>query len=173
MKLLLYCTKSQKNDRLCRENDWQVLSGSVVASCECYWVEEIFKDTYDWDWGSGDELRTNTYDSEDLADHACLDYEELEKYLKVIKYDEYHIKSYQKGYALILEENVTVFDRPKELSDYGLKKAPQNMMYVYDENGEKCVLISIRPEYLLKIISGEKTIEIRKRIVSELKKLIE
>lgn len=47
---------------------------------------------------------------------------------------------------------------------YGLKKAPQNMMYVYDDV-EKKVLISIRPEWLCKILNGEKTIEVRKKVL--------
>ena len=50
---------------------------------------------------------------------------------------------------------------------YGLKKAPQNMMYVYDDV-EKKVLISIRPEWLCKILNGEKTIEVRKQVLKEM-----
>ena len=48
-----------------------------------------------------------------------------------------------------------------------LYKAPQNMMYVFDLE-EKKVLISIRPEWLCKILNGEKTIEVRKKVLKEM-----
>lgn len=48
-----------------------------------------------------------------------------------------------------------------------LYKAPQNMMYVYDGD-EKKVLISIHPEWLCKILNGEKTIEVRKKVLKEM-----
>ena len=85
-----------------------------------------------------------------------------------------YIKLGDNGYGLHLS-NVKVFDEPKELRYYNDKeyhritKAPQNMMCVYDEDGNKYVLISIRPEWICKILNGEKTIEIRKQIVKELK----
>lgn len=56
-----------------------------------------------------------------------------------------------------------------------LQKAPQNMMRVYDpweidENGvgEAYVLISIHPEWICKILNGEKTIEVRKKVLKEM-----
>lgn len=54
-----------------------------------------------------------------------------------------------------------------EYEFYGLKKAPQNMMYVYDGD-EKKVLISIRPEWMCKICNGEKDIELRKVVLKEM-----
>ena len=48
-----------------------------------------------------------------------------------------------------------------------LYKAPQNMMYVFDLE-EKKVLISIHPEWLCKILNGEKTIEVRKKVLKEM-----
>lgn len=50
-----------------------------------------------------------------------------------------------------------------------LYKAPQNMMYVFDLE-EKKVLTSIRPEWLVKILNGEKTIEVRKKVLKEMLK---
>ena len=57
--------------------------------------------------------------------------------------------------------------------DYSIsiKKAPQNMCYCYEKVGrglydfEKKVVISIRPEWLCKILTGEKTIEVRKKVL--------
>ena len=53
-------------------------------------------------------------------------------------------------------------------------RAPQNMMYVYTsfELPEivetKYVLISIRPEWLCKILNREKTIEVRRKVLKEM-----
>ena len=100
------------------------------------------------------------------------------------------------GYALHLS-NVKVFDEPKELKDYSvnnplfeniemfgwmfedvahyisLTKAPQNMCNVYDNQGNHYILISIRPEHLCKILNGEKTIEVRKKVLNSLKEMLE
>ena len=46
-----------------------------------------------------------------------------------------------------------------------VEKAPQNMMRVYDKNGQEYILISIRPKWVEKILNGEKTIEIRKSVL--------
>lgn len=54
-----------------------------------------------------------------------------------------------------------------EYEFYGLKKAPQNMMYVYDGD-EKKVLISIRPQWMCKICNREKDIEVRKIVLKEM-----
>lgn len=50
---------------------------------------------------------------------------------------------------------------------YGLKKAPQNMMYVYDGD-EKKVLISIRSPWMCKILNKEKDIEVRRVVLKEM-----
>jgi hypothetical protein len=49
-----------------------------------------------------------------------------------------------------------------------LEKAPQNMMWVYvKENGkwEERLLISVRPQWLCKILNGEKDIEVRRKVL--------
>lgn len=45
--------------------------------------------------------------------------------------------------------------------------APQNMYYCW-YNGEKYALISIQPQWLVKILNGEKTIEVRKKVLKEM-----
>ena len=98
------------------------------------------------------------------------------------------------GYVLHLS-NVKVFDEPKELakhtldnnSDYYVKKwikkfdsfkgsaltkAPQNMCNVYDRFGNHYILISIQPQHLAKILNGEKTIEVRKKILNSFKEAL-
>lgn len=57
---------------------------------------------------------------------------------------------------------------------YDIVKAPQNMMRVVDYkighigNEEIKVLISIRPKWISKILNGEKTIEVRKKVLKEM-----
>ena len=90
-----------------------------------------------------------------------------------------YIKLGNNGYALHLS-NLSIYDEPKELSEFYkdslLKEriliAPQNMCRIYDTKGNIYILISIRPEWLCKILNGEKTIEIRKQIVNELKEMM-
>lgn len=52
--------------------------------------------------------------------------------------------------------------------DNEVDKAPQNMMYCYGVNGKRYVLISIKPEWLCKILNREKTIEVRKKVLKEM-----
>jgi len=65
------------------------------------------------------------------------------------------------------------FDKCKECRDnydyFNLKRAPQNMMYVYDYLGDKYVLISVHPEWLAMILNGLKTIEVRKQVLNCMK----
>lgn len=49
-----------------------------------------------------------------------------------------------------------------------IDKAPQNMMRVIDWNGETKILISIQPQWMCKILNGEKTIEVRKKVLKEM-----
>lgn len=164
------------------------LNGKIVAECECEKVEEIIcSKIFN---GVGFDV---IYDTCELLENklykkSCLDY--------------YHFGDYfgekdnePVGYALHLS-NVKVFDEPKELKDYSvnnplfeniemfgwmfedvahyipLTKAPQNMCNVYDNQGNHYILISIRPEHLCKILNGEKTIEIRKKILNSLKEVL-
>ena len=175
MKALLYCTKAKPY--LTKECDFvgyvdghtgyvyylnkikpltKVLNGTIVAQCEIE-VEPI------------DNLGVcpSRY-PEELLELSCLDEEELNEYLR----DE-------GGYALHITE-LSEFDPPmtfernyiyKTVHGMNLyKKAPQNMSYAYDRFGNKVALISIRPEWMQKILKGEKTIEIRRKVLKEMLK---
>ena len=179
MKLLLYCTKQplflvrNESDNYYYTmnkgtlNDYknvETYNGNIVAECD-FEVEEIKYKKY----------RNSIYEDEDdtleasdeLLKNACLDLDDLSIYL-----------NFNEGYAIHIK-NLNIFDRPRGLQYYTAKskegceylvdKAPQNMMYCYGKNtGEKYVLISIRPEWLCKILNGEKTIEIRKKVLKEM-----
>jgi predicted transcriptional regulator len=189
-KLLLYCTKAkpyitQGNDGSvypsCVISDgiqeWH-LNGKIVAECD-FEVEEIrlTKSLY-----LDEDYITNTLREKEILKYSCLSYCELADYL-----------GGKDGYAIHIK-NLHIFDKSKELSDYykfdgiyndinnwkTIDKAPQNMMYAYDLISElgfsgtynmqliKKVLISIQPQWMCKILNGDKTIEVRKVVLKEM-----
>lgn len=190
MKLLLYCTKAKNElERLEIEHGdfWYgcptytgnetPLNGKIVAECDCDKVEFIKLITDD-PLGAP-FYETDTLDEEDILKQSCLNADELYKYLEK-----------NNGYALHLS-NLKVFDEPKELSEfktkqtccknsfghlvyeyYPIKKAPQNMMKCFDKKGNEYILLSIKPQHLYNILNGDKTIEVRKKILNCMKELI-
>ena len=179
MKLLLYCTKSKPylfdfildqypnryglyDTKKDCDSEEEALNGKIVAECD-----------YEVEWYDTYYSCMNFKENNGLV-KSCLTDEELFDYLKgKSEFYSIHIK------------NLHIFDEPKELSDYyktskintfddydlvneSIDKAPQNMMYCYDDKDDKKVLISIRPEWLCKILNGEKTIEIRKKVPKEM-----
>ena len=176
MKLLLYCTKQPSYLYDFRNItgmfdcykvkqthfDNFILNGKIVAECDfevekISKVKDIYDDTYFYD--------TPTLWYDDLLKKSCLTDGQLYGYLEN-----------GTGYAIHIK-NLNIFDKPKELQLYSSmreeyrakEKAPQNMCNVYYDEGTKhYILISIRPEWLCKILNGEKTIEIRKKILKEM-----
>lgn len=131
------------------DNDVQIsqqLNGKIVAQCNCEKVDLICPDFNYLDASCKDGKGFILY-------KACLTRKDLVDYGKG-KY----------LYALHLS-NLEVFNNPKDLSDFGVKTAPQNIRKVFDDNGNEYVLISIRPNYLANILNGKKTIEVRKKIL--------
>lgn len=193
-KVLLYCTKGMpllyENPFILKtESDHGFLSrgkyitsvfgmplkplnGKIVAKCDVKTERIVI---------AGDESRYffATESLYDIQYKSCLTTEQLKDYL---------VKDNAKdfGYALHIM-NLNIFDKPKELSDYctyigkgdewiskPVTKAPQNMQYVWlpnEENGfiNIFALISIRPEWLCKILNGEKPIEVRRNVLKKMK----
>lgn len=180
--LLLYCTKAKpylyRQDDDCFEllnklkNEdtssykkyYRLNNGKIVAECD-FEVEELRLDNDDplgayW-------YETETLNKYEVLEKSCLTDDELFDYLG----------EYNKGYAIHIK-NLHIFDKPRELRDYKgiskgnffkiIEKAPQNMQMVLNEKLEDCILISIRPEWLCKILNGEKTIEVRKKVLKEM-----
>lgn len=177
VKLLLYCTKtkpyltmgtdfvSYKKFYLLGE-DYGCLNGKIVAECDCEKVEKWFWNGW-WEcYAKNTDIDIQDINDEDF-DKSCLNFERLNEYLK-----------YENGYALHLS-NLKIFDEAKELEEFykdsllkeRVLKAPQNMCRIYDTKGNIYILISIKPEWLCKILNGEKTIEVRKQILRELMEL--
>lgn len=192
LKLLWYCTKAKGKNYYLRKlengkyrlgrDKGDSLNGKIVAESD-FEVEKVY---FHQDCGFTHKLCETK-----LLKHSCLSYEQLEDYLHGYGGYAIHIKNleiFDKPKKLIYfykrTEKVNPdiicslctnypFDKCKECRDnydyFNLKRAPQNMMYVYDYLGDKYVLISIRPEWACKILNGEKTIEVRKQVLNCMK----
>lgn len=186
MKILLYCTKQPH--KLYATNEGYVLSdfelgehyktkeklnGKIVAECDVTIFDIHPCVSYKGGLEYGSNCMWATFiNEEDLLNKSCLTMEELNKYLASNK---------SRGYGIGIEK-LHIFDEPRKLSDYYNEKlnyitrAPQNMCYAYepyqvDEINfelDRKILISIRPEWLFKILKGEKIIEVRKKVLKEM-----
>lgn len=178
MKALLYCTKAKprlikgkhefyttdvRKDFITPFQFENTLNGYIVAECDIDKVEEI--------------KLFFCENVEEFEKQSCLTMKQVVEYTG----------DFNKGYALHLS-NVKAFDELKDMNSfyanhcidkYGitscdmLMKAPQNMMNVCNSQGNRYVLISIQPQWLCKILNGEKTIEVRKQILNCLKEMVE
>lgn len=161
------------------------LNGKIVGECD-FDVEKIRKG---WGCLNGTKYFRNSvehyYPDYELEQQSCLGFNEIDKYLKGTLNENC-------GYAIHIK-NLYIFDEPKELSNYFTKrpyndinkiftdeymkvgewyrpitKAPQNMMYAYDNNGNKYILISVRPNWMCKILNKDKTLELRRVVLKEM-----
>jgi len=176
-KLLLYCVKAKPYIMKYKDGKYKeianfynkqdlatydLLNGKIVGECD-FEVEEIIN------YHNSVTYYTQSLNQQELLNKSCLGICELDNYLKG-----------KNGYAIHIK-NLHIFDEPKELYEclihpkieskyYGcehLSKAPQNMMYV-ELDDIRHILISIRPQWLCKILNDEKTIEVRKKILKEM-----
>ena len=186
MKVLLYCTKAKPKiysyetlmTNLFSKGREFELNGKVVASFELNKVDEIENRI------AAFIINKDSAYTETIAKNSCVGFDDLKKYL-----------GNKNGYAWHID-NLRVFDEPVELGElykkripfiYGdnnhiakpnqetqykyynnVTKAPQSYQYVYYK-GEKCLLLSIKSEWVYKILNGEKTIEIRKTLPKEVR----
>ena len=188
-KLLLYCTKTkpylvkrnifagvEPSYFTLKENVEDRLNGKIIAECD-FEVEQI---TPFFHWCG--ELENKTC----LSREAVLDY--LDSKDKSVGNPKR-----QESVNLIYIKNLHIFDKPRELSEYHnnnsspIEKAPQNMMYakqtvpfkkeflvkgiLQEVRGYKVneyIIISIQPQWLCKILNGEKIIEVRKKVLKHM-----
>ena len=184
MKLLLYCTKAKpylyyaqesrtlmeidnsfEGYKTTNKNVDDTLNGKIVAECD-FEVERL-----QIVYGKGWETKT-IKGTENIEKLTCLSRDELYQYCK------------GNGYAIHIK-NLHIFDKPRELEDYEdeweypLEKAPQNMRICYSTlysnieadmpiKTDSYILTSIKPEWLCKILNGEKTIEVRNKVLKEM-----
>jgi predicted transcriptional regulator len=175
MKCLIYVTKSKQwlffdksinyyslsNKKV--DND---LNGKIVAEFDGE-VEEITK--------SISSVVEEWY-SKELLKKSCLTAFELDDYLKGKTGYAIHIKNLVADGWRDLEEFLTC---GRDNVFKHAKRPPQNMMkvwepaypiycYSYPSIKDEYILISIRPEWACKILNGEKTIEVRRKVLKEM-----
>ena len=154
------------------------LNGKIVGECDFEVERIIYRETDKNNYSFG----TDTLTPDELLDKSCLTTLELCKYIG----SNPNWTKGDYGYAIHIK-NLHIFDTPKKLSDYTksippflpITKPPQNMMYCNEviktdfKLGDKVfknaayqiehyVLASVQPQWLCKILNGEKTIEVRK-----------
>jgi predicted transcriptional regulator len=151
----IYCTKNGGYLHLENDNTWSysrnqkytyVRTGKVVAKFTLNKVEEIKYHFGYYDMGEW----TESY----ILENSCLTAEELDNYLQASKeYDEKKVSRVY-GYAWHID-NLVIFDRPKEISEFkhikrvigcengygfdrkelrSLTRAPQSWIYIEMEN---------------------------------------
>ena len=161
------------------------LNGKIVAECD-FDVEEI---TIGRSYGFTPNLciiSTKNLQPIELLSKSCYEsYDDLFKYLKYDFDNDYGNHKGPYGYAIHIK-NLHIFAEPKELSEYfskpkkmdtlygsswvceSIDRAPQNMMYAYDGEGNKYIVISIQSQWMCEILNGNKTVEVRKKVLKEM-----
>ena len=174
------------------------LNGKIVAECEVETEEISLSEYPYYDDCSVCLLDTPTLNHDELLDKSCLSDNELDDYLINQKGYALHISNlsifaepatieYADLESPVLDSELiggswlcdncdTPGNDCKHCHDHyeffkTVKKAPQNMMRVYSNIGRydcQYILISVRPEWLCKILNGDKTIEVRKQVLKEM-----
>ena len=186
MKLLLCCTKQplflvknecdnyyytmDKGTLDCYKNV-ETYNGKIIAECD-FEIEEHKETTIDWLCMS---LREKIIFG-DMCKKANIDELECYKYANGKPLYAIHIK------------NLNIFDKPKELNEYWkngkkVEKTPQNMMIVqniYEDKVaisskglevikvEKYILISVKPEELVRVCNDVQSLLVRKKVLKEM-----
>lgn len=193
IKALLYCTKALPNllsikdeevDFMCNYKKWLTdndkkykhcsYNGKIVCECEVE-TEEIEDRVSYFDSWFNEGHHTKNMTNKELEKRSCLSYQDLCKYLGEGEPNEVV------GYALHLSNvkervmelyKVTYIKRGYDFGEFiehtPITKAPQNMMWVWiKENGKwvKYLLISVRSQWLCKILNGKKDIEVRRKVL--------
>ena len=172
-------------DRPFTSDDTQpILNGKIVGECD-FEVEEFDFASQRFFENDIEKYNIEIKKQNELLHKSCLTATQMVCYLDKKGKGQTNLN----GYAIHIK-NLHIFDKPKELSEYmvydksydnmfgwafeekekykPLTKAPQNMMYAFDNKGNKYIVISIQPQWLCKILNGEKTIEVRKKVLKEM-----
>ena len=190
IKGLLYCTKekpylverlpfNEKKFYQCRKkNDYYSLNGKIVAECD-FEVEEI----YYLSW-MNEKLRERILKQSCLTDKQFSDYmgnkdtcyalhiSNLKIFDEPRELSDFTTRT-PVDYDSIICDSCTDFgfdcNKCRYSCDYQqVIKAPKNMMKVCEWDIEDKVLISIKSEWLCKILNGEKTIVVRRKVLKEM-----
>lgn len=196
LKMLIYCTKAKgKNYYLRRRPSGRYLlsrdkgeipsvNGKIVAECD-FNLLNIYGNINEKNQPYYEAHSSILYHEYWLSEKSCLSHDQLVGYLGAYKG--------LVGHAICIK-NLEIFEQPKELEDLYIKgayqnaeqmftdeiqidgerfhpmeRAPQNMCYAYDKYGNKYVVISVHPEWLCLILNGLKDVELRRKVLKEMK----
>lgn len=190
---VLYVTTRLGNADNLRINHKKVLNGKIVAECEVETEEiRLWGDEIENYFGNNEEInieKDSCLNFEQIEQYLCSnDYKGYALHISNLRiFDEPATIEYANlesplidseliGGSWLCEDCDTPNDDCKHCYNHyeffkTVEKAPQNMMRVYSNIGRyncQYVLISIRPEWLCKILNGEKTIEVRKKVLKEM-----
>ena len=174
----------------------EILNGFIVAECD-YEIEKInysFYDYTNWFYSTARIDSDLLYRNSCISENKMSEYLRPKLLMRsqdnigyAIHLTNLHIFDKPKHLTQLTkmnwQENIEACVKRKGFCNFGfsskgdkwigcikaqLDRAPQNMMKVIDWNGENCILISIKSEWLCKILNKEKTIEVRKRVLKEM-----
>jgi predicted transcriptional regulator len=178
--------------------NFESLNGKIVAECD-FECERLYNSYDVIDDNALHYFDTDTLKEKELIERSCVSNLELEKYFGKSNGYAIHIKNLHifdeprelSEYRTFITDkdrlkdfvNVKNFDLVSvKLDEYlgemksskTLEKAPQNMQkiikYIGNNEYEYAILISIKPEWLCKILNKEKTIEVRRVVLKEMLK---
>lgn len=186
MEALLYCCKSKPYLKktfdiyaLFNYEPYDILNGKIAAECD-YELEEIKLNEYEYEDFNNSPysdmyFETETLTEDELCKQSCFAADELDDYLKD-----------KDGYAIHIS-NIDAYTDPKKIDNYVkgewveysygpvlfipeiIESAPKNMTFVWsNDNGHQYLFIPVNPEQLCKILNGECTIIIKKRVLKEM-----
>lgn len=142
MKVYIYCTKSKP---------YIGINGKVVACFDLNKITMIRNRAIGIYMDGSSAQKLYEHPGKDIIQKTGMTFKEIAEYGNNKNLYCWHI------------ENLEAFDEP--FIYFG--KAPQSWCYA-EFKDERCIIISIKPEWVEKILSGEKTIEIRKTAPKEL-----
>ena len=166
-----------------------LLNGKIIAECD-FEVEEITNCGTSFIIMKYDDLQDSYNYTNKIARDSCLNYNDLRKYLGTNNGYAIHIKNLHIFdepkelddfttrtpiyYDSIICDSCTDFgfDCKKCRYSYDYQqviKAPKNMMKVCEWYIEDKILISIQPQELCRILNGEQTILIKKKVLNCMK----
>ena len=192
-RALIYCCKGKpylfkRIDKYATTNLYNgeyIRNGKIVCECEVE-TEEIECVKADFNDFIEYHYITKHLQEKDLIKRSCVDFPTMQNYLKLENGYALHLTNVkvfdnprelsdyttrkERDYDSIVCDSCTNFGCDcKKCSNYydytPIRKAPQNMMRVCEWDLKDYVLISIRAEWVCKILNGEKSIELRRKVL--------
>ena len=142
-KVYIYCTKQRVNGEILltydkkiqgrnkgfRDGDDIPLAGKVIGEFVCDRVYELVTQSQGGSYYVKGEDQSIT---NDVARHSCLTLKDMHEYLRS-----------NVGYGWHISDLI-IYDKPKDLSDFGMKRPPQSWCYAGNGRTMECVRMRLR-----------------------------